>query len=102
MWKLISTLIIFFLIINEIYCDLNDSSVINKNNNNANLNKTYNNLASLLNFYNTEDLVRNLKLFSANLTKLCEDDMKMYVNGLNNNQEWALKSKLTKKFFFVY
>lgn len=93
MWKLHSALI-FLLIINEICCDLNDASVSNVTS------KTYQNLASLLNIYNTEDLVKNLKLFSGNLTKLCEEDMKMYVNGLSDNQEWALKSKLQKFFSF--
>lgn len=53
----------------------------------------YNDLASILDFYNTKDLVRNLKFFSGNLSKLCEDDMKLYVKGLNNNEEWALKSE---------
>lgn len=58
-----------------------------------NVTKQYNSLANFLDFYNTEDLVKNLKIFSGNLSKLCEDDMKLYVNGLLNNEEWAMKSK---------
>lgn len=51
-------------------------------------------LAKALDIFNTEALSNSLPLLQSSLSQGCKARLAVYIEGLRNNEKWAMKSKL--------